>query len=301
MNPVSVGSIRNTVVVSDEHCGCKLGLYSRVPIKLDDGGPYLPSITQLFIMDCWDEFWNVFVPWATHGEPYQIVNNGDALEGVHHRATTPITHNLTDQGRIALACLKPIVDRCKGRFYMVRGTGAHVGVSAYNEEKLAEELGAIPNELGQFCRWDLWMEEGNGLIHFLHHIGTTSSAHHEASAVNAEMTAEYVEAARWGNRAPTVIVRSHRHRNIEVRIPTKDGYATGVVTPAWQGKTEFSWRIAGGRLSPPQIGGIVIRADDNGHLYTLSFVRTPGRSAVVTAAPLPLFPEPTPTSDHPAP
>jgi hypothetical protein len=34
------------------------------------------------------------------------------------------------------------------------------------------------------------------------------------------------------------------------------------VTPCWQGKTPFVWKIPGGRLSTPQFGGIVIRWAD---------------------------------------
>jgi len=115
------------------------------------------------------------------------------------------------------------------------------------------------------------------LVHLLHHIGTTGSAAHEASAVNAELTASYVEAARWGRQPPDYIVRSHRHRSIAVDLNSARGYAAAIVTPAWQGKTPFTWKIPGARISEPQVGGVVIRQGDE-EFYYRRFVRSFDRS-----------------------
>lgn len=254
--------INNLVVISDTHCGCKLGLCPRDGIQLDDGGVYQPSKIQQQVWGMWEEFWGEWVPSVTHGEPYAVVHNGDAIDGVHHNSTTQISHNLGDQAAIAHNILKPVVEACEGRYYHIRGTEAHVGKSGVDEERLAKQLGAVPNEDGQFARYELWKEVGDGLVHLLHHIGTTSSSAHESSAVNAELTAEFVEACRWNERPPNVIVRSHRHRNIEIKIPIANHYAISVVTPGWQCKTPFAYKIAGARLAPPQFGGIIIRRNE---------------------------------------
>jgi hypothetical protein len=263
--------VRNLVVVSDTHCGCKLALHPREYSRLDDGGRYAPSEFQLGMLAYWEMFWKEWVPTVTRGEPYDIVHNGDAIEGVHHRASTPISHNEMDQGRIAATMLGPIVKRAQkmgGRYFHVRGTEAHVGESAKYEEMLAKELGAVPSSAGQYARWDLWKRVGERcLVHLLHHIGTTGSAAHEASAVNAELTAEYVEAARWQREPPDFVVRSHRHRSIAVDLNSAKGYAAGIVTPAWQGKTPFAYKIPGARVSEPQFGGIVIREGDEEFFY----------------------------------
>lgn len=264
--------VRTLVVVSDTHSGCRLSLYPLdAKVRLDDGGFYRPSEFQEQIWKLWREFWDDWVPIVTKGEPYDIVHNGDVIEGVHHNATTQITHNINDQRKIAVAVMAPEVAKCKkmgGTFYSVRGTGAHVGQSSIYEEEVAEMLGAKPNKTGQHSRYDLWKRVGGSvLVHLLHHIGTTSSAAHEASAVNAEMTAEYVEAARWNREPPDYVVRSHRHRSIAVDLDSAKGYAAGIVTPAWQGKTPFAYKIAGARISEPQFGGIAIRAGDEEHYY----------------------------------
>jgi ABC-type thiamine transport system ATPase subunit len=62
-------------------------------------------------------------------------------------------------------------------------------------------------------------------------------------------------------------VRSHRHRSIAVDLDSAKGYAAAIVTPGWQGKTPFAFKIAGARISEPQFGGIVIRQGDEEHYY----------------------------------
>jgi hypothetical protein len=242
-------------------------------VPLDDGGAYLQSEFQAQMWKAWRAFWDVWVPEVTKGEPWDLVHNGDAIDGVHHGSTTQISHNIGDQIRLARMVLSPEIAKCTasgGTYYHIRGTEAHVGQSAVNEEKLAQELGAKPNAQGQYARYDLWKRVGGAsgpLVHLLHHIGTTASAAHEASAVNAELTAAYVEAARWRRDPPDYIVRSHRHRSIAVDFDSARGYAAAIVTPAWQGKTPFTWKIPGGRLSEPQFGGIIIRAGDQEFYY----------------------------------
>jgi hypothetical protein len=260
-------NIKNIIVVSDTHCGCRLGLCPP-EVKLDDGGTYQASDLQLKTWGMWDNFWHKWVPEVTHGEPFAVVVNGDTTDGVHHGSVSQISHNPTDQRRIAMKVFEPIVEMCEGRFFMIRGTEAHVGKSGQNEEDLAEALKAIPDEEGRHARYELWARIGNkGLIHFMHHIGTTGRSHYETSAVMAELAESYTEAGRWRKEPPDVVVRSHRHRHIEVRVPTKLGYGIAFVTAAWQLKTPFTYKIPGGRVTTPQLGGSLIRMGDE-DLYT---------------------------------
>lgn len=275
---MSQPTIKNIVVISDTHSGCRLSLCPPKGCALDDGGRYIPSEFQRKIWAYWREFWDDFVPEATEGEPFILVHNGDAIEGVHHGATTQISHNLEDQINLAHEILAPVVAKAT-RYYHIRGTEAHVGQSAVFEERLAKMLGAVPNKEGQRARYDLWIEMARGnLVHFLHHVGTVSSQAYEATAVHKELTEAFLEAARWGEEPPAMIVRSHRHRNIMTSIPFGKGRATAVVTPAWQGKTPFAWKIAGARQTAPQFGGIVIRVHKKGPIYTREYVQSIGRS-----------------------
>jgi len=258
----------NVVVISDTHCGCRIGLCPPSGVKLDEGGTYKASKLQRKLWGMWREFWDEWVPEATRGEDFCVVMNGDALDGAPHNSKSNISANLADQANIAYEALAPVVESCEGRYFHIRGTEAHVGKSAENEEQLAQRLGAIPTSDGQSSRFDLRKVIGpkRRIIHCIHHIGTTGSQAYEATAVGKELIESYVEAARWGHKAPSVVVRSHRHRNIGIQFPIQDavethetGTAWSVVTPCWQGKTPFVWKIPGGRLSTPQFGGILIR------------------------------------------
>ncbi|MBE3038426.1 MAG: hypothetical protein IMZ62_06410 [Chloroflexi bacterium] len=259
--PQRTSKINNLIVVSDLHSGCQLGLCPP-GVRLDEGGLYHRNRIQRLIWQRWEEFWEEWVPRVTHGQPYAVNLNGDATDGVHHKGTHQISHNLADQSAIAETILRPIVEKCEGRFYMIRGTEAHTGPSGAEEERLAKTLGAIPNEDGQYSRYELWVRVGHGLAHIMHHIGTTGTSHYESTAIMKELTESYVEAARWGRERPDVVVRSHRHRHMEIRIPTSLGYGISFCTAGWQGKTPFAYKIPGGRVTTPQVGGSLIRQGD---------------------------------------
>lgn len=262
-------SINNLIVVSDLHCGCRLGLCPPEPVPLDEGGSYYPSKLQNVVWGWWEEFWHKWVPTVTEGEPFAVVCNGDAIDGVHHGSVTQISHNLEDQCELAYKVLKPVVDACEGRYYHIRGTEAHVGKSGQEEERLAKRLGAIPNEMGQRARWELWLQVGlSGLVHISHHIGTAGSLAYESSALMRELSEAYVEAGRWGNKSPSVVIRSHRHRNAEIRIQTSQGFATVATTAAWQLKTPFTFKIAGARQAQPQVGATLVKYSPEDGLFT---------------------------------
>ena len=272
--------VNNLICISDTHCGCRAGLCPDDPIRLDGGGFYSSSEEQKKMYAAWRRFWDEWIPEVTYGEPYAVVVNGDALDGVHHGTKTQISQNHADQATIAMEIFEPIVEACEGRFYMTRGTEAHVGKSGEMEEGLARALGAIPDEAGNHSRYEIFLRMGNGLIHALHHIGTTGSSHYESTAVMKELTESYTESGRWGDDPPDVVVRSHRHRHLEVRVPTKLGYGMVFVTAGWQLKTPLTYRIAGGRLTTPQIGGSLIRQGKT-DLYTRHKVWRMERPVVV--------------------
>lgn len=273
---------RNVVVVSDLHAGCQMALCPPTGARLDSGSVYLPRGPQAALWPIWRDFWD-WVEQVTGGEPFDLVVNGDCLDGVHHGATTQISHNIGDQESLAVEILRPVVARA-ARYFHVRGTEAHVGPCCISEERVAKALGSIPNEEGQHSRYDLWLRMAGPkgpLVHFLHHIGTTGSAAYEATAVHKELTESYVEAGRWGDEAPTAIVRSHRHRDLLDSIPCATGRALAVVTGAWQLKTPFAWKIPGARISQPQIGGVVLRWNEEAGIYSRHFVRRMERSREV--------------------
>jgi hypothetical protein len=260
----------NIVVISDTHIGSGVALCHPDGFERDEGGTYMPSKSQLTLWEMWREFWDEWVPKVTLGEPYKVVHVGDVIDGAHHGSVQPVTNNLVDQGAHAEKILRPVVELCGGRYYQLRGTEAHSGKSAQQEELVAKNIRAIREKgMPRRARDELWMRVGGergGLVHFMHHVGTTSSSAYESSAPMRELTEAFVEAGRWGDEPPRVVVRAHRHRHLQIRIPSEKGDAIVVTTPAWQMKTPFTFKIAGARQSQPQIGGIIVRYH-KGELY----------------------------------
>jgi len=274
--------VESLVVISDTHIGCKLGLMPKGRVRLDEGGHYSNSPIQRKIRKVWDYFWEEHVPSATGGKPFDLVFNGDIIDGAHHNTSSIWSSNIKDQRKAAVEVMAPVVAKARN-YYHIRGTSVHVGEAGSDEEAIAEMLGAIPDQQGNYARNELWYRLGDYLGHILHHVGTTSRVAYESSAVMAELAEAFVHSAQWGERHPDFIVRSHRHRYIEVRIPSDRGYALACTLPSFQGKSSYAWKIAGARQTTPQFGGIVIRVKKD-ELYTRPCVWSPPRARAVVAS-----------------
>lgn len=262
--------IKHCVVISDLHFGCSFALCPSDGITLDSGVVYKPSKLQKVLWKWWEIFWNQWLPSKIGSDPFCLVINGDVLEGVHHNVVTTISNNMDDQTTIAKRVLVPIFKRAE-KVFIVRGTESHSGKSSQEEERLATELGATPITKNSTTSYELWMDLNGKIIHFCHHIGSFL-AHSESTGLMREMIESVAELGRWSKVIPDVIVRSHRHSFCEVSIPKKDGKIIGIVTPAWQLKTPFTFKLARSKMSLPQIGGVLISVID-GDVLVSSFVR----------------------------
>jgi len=278
------GDEHNVIFVSDIHSGCRLSLCPPQGVRLDHGGTYMPSAIQQKMWAFWRHCWDEWLPEVLDGLPTTIIFNGDAIDGRHHGSTTQWSQNLEDQKNCAYEILKPEIDRHGGDYYHIRGTEAHVGQSGENEESLARMLEAKRNQHHEYARFELFLQMGKGdgsvLVHAMHHIGTTGSMAYESTAVMKELVESFAEAGRFGVRPPDVVVRSHRHRNIEIRIPTSNQKGISLVTPAWQLKNSFVYKIAGGRLSTPQLG-LCVLCKRGRTFYTESHVHSVDRPSTV--------------------
>jgi len=254
-------TINNLVVVGDTHIGDQLALCPDV-VRRRHGGTYRPSRFQKYIKSKWEQFWYEWVPKVTRGDEYALLFNGDMVEGRHHGAFHPITLDNSEQLDMAEEVLAPVVETAKGGLYYVSGTPAHAGEAGENEEILAKRLGAIQDEHGNYSRFELFIRVGKALCHASHHIGTTGSMAYETTALTKEFNEFNAESARWRRPFADILIRSHRHRHSEVRIPTANGYGTIFVTSAWQLKTPWLFRTPGGRVATPMIGGSLIRQGD---------------------------------------
>jgi len=257
------------VVVSDLHVGCEAALMPREGWLRDGRNRVNPSPMQEVLCDWWDAAWD-WVDKETDGR-HDTVVNGDLIEGVHHKATTPWSANLNTQRACCTHILRPVRARSR-RLYVTRGTEAHVGSSAECDEAIAEAVKADrPDGGGNFSQWEMFYRLGDHLAHFAHHIATSSSPFSETSALLREQVGGYVEAGRWGDEPAAVYVRSHRHICSGIWHPSRHGVTSTVTTPAWQLKTPYVHRISA-LMSQPQIGLVIIMVGDNGP-YVKPWVR----------------------------
>ena len=249
------------VAISDIHAGSTFALLPPHGVELDDGQVVLPNKYQSALWECWLDFWSHHVPTITKGyDKKAVVINGDLIDGVHHRTIALVSNSWEVQEKLATEILSPL-PRHVGPTYVVRGTEAHSDVGAQSEERIARAIGA--KKLDGHCSvYQLWIEAEGVLIQFAHHVGTTSSAAYESSALMREMVAGLVEAGQFNKKLPSLFVRSHRHRYCEVSVPAAEGKKTCIVTPGWQLRTPYieKWD----RMRLPHIGGLVILIE-NGH------------------------------------
>jgi len=260
-----LNKVKNLVVIGDTHCGSSIAIMPPRSV-MREGQVVAFSPIQKWLWRQWLDFWH-FVERTTNGEPYVLIHNGDQIDGNHHGTTQLVTNNLSQQRKMFQTLMKPRIAQAEA-FYCTCGTAAHAGQSSDSEESCAEALGAVPDENGNFCRQDLWIEFGKDLIQFAHHIGTTSSQAYKSSPAMRLMAAMYGAAGEHGFRPPSVMVRNHAHDYIEV----KRANCRVVVCPAWQVKSDWMW--GKDTASLPIIGGLVMKLGDEG-VHVREFVRTP--------------------------
>ena len=229
-----------------------MGLCPKEGAELKDGY-YNPSEFQLWLYEAWQYFWNTWVPKFTGRKKFNIIFNGDGLEGLEHDFAK-ITPRWDEQLDLAERVLLPKLDRAEN-LYWIAGTRAHVGKSSQYEQVLAKICGAEP-EGSSYARWEIWLRVGDALGHVLHTIGSTLNEH---TAVSNEIADAQREAGRWGTEAPRFIVRSHVHRHAHAILSSEHGMTHSITTPGWQGKTPFCHRIRQARNKTPHVGGIGIK------------------------------------------
>lgn len=244
---------RRIVVVSDTHCGSVMGLCPPI-VTLEGGGEYRVNKYQSWLWACWLDM----IEQVEHLDKPILVINGDALQGQSPKDGQLIGSKRSTQVDIGKEAFAPLVKACSTVYY-VRGTEWHEGPAAQDVEGFAASMGAKRKDgTGQHTRSELYLDLGGQVIHFAHHIQNSSVPHYESTIPAREALIQTSELVRFfGPSAPNLrmVVRSHRHRSAIVWLPP-DLYS--LVTPAFQLKTSFSYKVAAAML--PEIGWTLIES-----------------------------------------
>ena len=243
-------------VVSDTHINSTVGL--SVPMcNLDDGGTYHASKAQRWLWHNWLDFWETVTDCVTkHTKGKDKPNvwtvfNGDLIEGDgKNRSHQLVTHNDTTAMRVALDTIEPAL-KISSRTFVIRGTAAHVGLSANLEEKIAIDIGAERcKDTDAYSWWKLLLDCEEVLFDITHHGNVGRLPWTKPNPLNA--LAVRLILSYTNQRLPQVALRSHRHLYAE----TGSNYPIRVIAlPAWQLATEYTHRLA--IVEPADVGGLV--------------------------------------------
>lgn len=243
------------VLFGDTHFGSMTALCDK-KVHLDAGGTYEASPLQLDLLDFWNDFWSKIEAYRKKNKnrPLWLIHMGDIVDGtIKH--TTQSLPSIEDQEQLAFRMLekkRAIADK----FFILRGTDAHVGEQAQSEVRLSKWLKA------DGCAYHQQIKI-NGKIRFdLAHHGKSGGLPWTSSAANVAARIQ-MEYSKHGMPLPRFVVRGHTHviddsgeRNPSVRA---------FVTPAWQCRTSYAHKVASYAVS--DIGGVIVDGE------TVNFLR----------------------------
>ena len=265
---------RTVVAISaDKHSGSSLGLMMPKPFQLHDGGTYSPSPAQQILWEQHEECLE-FIKEQRKRSRLIWVENGDPCEGIHHGTTQTISSRVEELEQIGVDILDYSFK--KVRFgnddlaYMIAGTEEHGGSGSQSENRIAEDLDCFVPQFtessGRAHRftWDRLLLKVNGvLLDIAHHGGTVGSrAWTKQNGMRHTLMSFYFQSLEDKTDIPRYWVRSHKHEYIHAFYEGKQGIIDGFVTPSFQFKTGFAYKVAGHRLS--DIGMIVIVIEEDG-------------------------------------
>jgi hypothetical protein len=239
------------VILSDLHAGSTYGIMP-AGFHIKEGNEIGLNTTQKWLLECWEDCWEWFYS-LCGADPFSIIINGDAVDGVHHGTTEVWSNDESDHGIAAYHLLKNHCIKASSVF-LTEGTNIH---TKGHEHTLAYQLksagGKIKMPKGHGGAWpSLEVEFAKTLCKFDHHISTTSRPYLEGSGLSIAMGAERVESGRSGHPIPRVFGRAHRHIFGEFC----DGYGLIFTTPPWQTSTRYGRKFA--PHSKIQVGMVVL-------------------------------------------
>jgi hypothetical protein len=233
-----------TIIVatpSDLHVGSTVAL-SPPEVQLDDGGTYLASKVQRYILQGWNDYWaEIDGQVKDHKAKLYVIVVGEACEGVHHGTTQIFSHNKAVQRVAALELLDPVAQKAD-KLWIVRGTEAHSGKSANEDEAIARDLGAIKNDiLGTWSWWSLRLIASKVRLFLAHHPRTKGWMPHTEDSAASRMS--FMMSSRWlsAERAlPDLAVFGHVHYYADSGRAHKPRV---IYLPGWQLATSFVHRL----------------------------------------------------------
>lgn len=245
------------LVISDLHVGSTVGLWPKGFVSIE-GNPILQNPFQEWLWKCWVDM-NKWVEKVTDGQPYDLVINGDIVDGIHHKTLQVMTPDLGDQVIAVKQILGELTPKA-ANVHLIKGTEAH---TLNQEIHIGKALGGSKNKINGQHAWDYLDLEVNGtLYNFAHHISATARTYLEASAHSIMLGNLSHARSRAKKPVPSVMVRAHRHRH----GIWEDGNQMSVITGAWQGLTRYGYKVVPDAIPQPSAVIFDARNQEKGEL-----------------------------------
>ena len=238
------------VILSDMHSGGSTALVPGKLWRFDTERNHTPTKVGL-------EMYKLFMECAAYVKKNRkdkrviIVHNGDAIEGYHHNTSQVLTPSSVEQAAMHEDLMDDFMreagfDRRKGdELYYVNGTETHTG---QNEKEIAKSLKAIPAENGEPIHETLKLNVNGRKVWFYHHGKKRGGGQNEGNALRNYLREIYYHLTNRKQEIPDVSVSSHTHgmcwATFEVRQADDFIQMHGVITPSWQRKTRFGYKVA---------------------------------------------------------
>jgi hypothetical protein len=272
---------------ADEHCGSSLGLIKDKPFQLHDGGTYTPSKAQKLIYKQWIECWKK-IALERKKSRLIVINDGDAVEGIHHETTQIISCRTSEHKKAHADCMDDGLNIANfnpingDKIYYMSGTEEHVGNGSQLEEDVAEDLmGVVPvwektilndkdeeETVGRYT-WDhLSIEVNKVLVDVAHHGGAVGrKAWTTSDGLRSTLKSIYFECLELNRPIPRYWVRAHLHNFVHATYEGERGIIEGIMLPSFQLKTGYVYKKFGAQVKPADVGMVYIVVNDDGSSY----------------------------------
>jgi hypothetical protein len=245
------------LLLSDLHIGSTVGLWPEGFIA-NEGFSIGQNKFQKWLWECWKDM----LAWSTkelNGCDYEVVLNGDLVEGIHHRTIQVMSADVGDQSTAVIEVLGQMAAKAS-RLHVIKGTECH---TRNDEIRVGAALNATKDPATGQNAWDMLDLEVNGtLCNFAHHITATARPYLEASAHSIALGSITHSRARSGKPVPKVICRAHRHRH----GIWSDGNQMSIITGPWQGLTRHGNKVVPDAIPQPSAVILDFRGLEAGEL-----------------------------------
>ena len=253
------------VALSDMHSGSNTALFPNRFVRFKNGGSHTPNGKQELIYAQFQKMMDE-VKKAREGKRVILVNDGDAIEGLHHTSMDVCIRDVEEQAALHTELMNVFMRGIKWQrgdlLYYVRGTETH---TTEKEQTMAEQVGAVQHPDGAYVADHLELSINGRLAWFVHEGAKAGKGANEGNGLRNWLRDIYYDALKDGISPPDAVYSGHVHKHThQIYVAMDKGQPRpihGTILPSWQAKTRFGYKVAS--IDKNSLGGMM-------QLYTAS-------------------------------